>query len=212
MFRERKANYFLSWRGDFRPDPIDHIQVKFPLHHFQKNRGLQAVLGSSWELPFPGVTQRWHQARWSHVHAVRPLLTRQVLPSYLATGGGNQHSVLWPPGEEPSRLKLQKSHEHFLPSSQVRAALVGIKLQISKPEKEVSCYQRACQHFCPSSEQKAEGFVLACALLHVWLPLSCCMTQRLACKQSPLCMGRQVGDSDNKTRLYMTFNSYIPIN
>lgn len=31
------------------------------------------------------------------------------------------------PGEEPSRLKLQKSLEHFLPSPQVTAALVGIE-------------------------------------------------------------------------------------
>lgn len=107
---------------------------------------------------------------------------------------------------------MPKSHEHFLPSPQVTAALVGLELQVSKPEKEVSYYQGACKDFCPSSVQKAEDFALACALSHMWLPLSCCMTQRLACKRTPLCMGRQVGDSDSKTRHYITFNSYISSN
>lgn len=193
MFRERQANYLLSWRGDFRPDPSYHVQVKFPLHRFQKKRGLQAVLGSSWEFPFPGGTHGRNQARWSQIPAVRSLLTKWMLPSHSASGGDNQHSALWSPGEEPSRLKLQKSHEHFLPSPQVTVALVGIELHVSKPEK-ASYYQGACQDFCPSSVQKPEDFALACALLHVWLPLSCCVSQRLACKRSPLCMGRQVED------------------
>lgn len=85
---------------------------------------------------------------------------------------------------------MQKSHEYFLPSPQVTTPLVGLKLQVSKREKEEIYYK----YFCPSSVQKAEDFALACAPSHVWLPLSCYMTQRLACKQSPLCMGRQVGD------------------
>lgn len=126
MFGERQAKYFLRWRGDFMPDSAIMSRLSSPCTISRKREDFKLSLGAAGNFLFLGGTRGWHQARWNQIPAVCSPLSKRVLPGYLAAGGDNQHSALWSAGEEPSRLKLQKSHEHFLPSPPLTAALVGI--------------------------------------------------------------------------------------